>query len=97
LREAVADDTDDKADRIESEFGDLFFALVNLARFVKVNPEEALRGSTNRFVARFQLMEAAAARAGRPLGSMTLDELDLLWSDAKRVLASSSTDAEASR
>jgi tetrapyrrole methylase family protein/MazG family protein len=97
LREAVADDTADKAGRIESEFGDLFFALVNLARFVKVNPEEALRGSTNRFVARFQLMEAAAARAGRPLDSMTLDELDLLWNDAKRVLASSSTDAEASR
>ena len=97
LREAVADDIADKADRIESEFGDLFFALVNLARFVKVNPEEALRGSTNRFVARFQLMEAAAARAGRPLDSMTLDELDLLWNDAKRVLASSSTDAEASR
>lgn len=97
LREAVADNTAGKADRIESEFGDLFFALVNLARFVKVNPEEALRGSTNRFVARFQLMEAAAARAGRSLDNMTLDELDLLWNDAKRVLASSATDSDASR
>ncbi|TAJ10384.1 MAG: nucleoside triphosphate pyrophosphohydrolase [Nitrospirae bacterium] len=97
LREAVADDAGDKAGRTESEFGDLFFALVNLARFVKVNPEEALRGSTNRFVARFQLMEAAAARAGRSLDKMTLDELDLLWSDAKRVLASSAPDADASR
>ncbi|MDE3035064.1 MAG: nucleoside triphosphate pyrophosphohydrolase [Nitrospirota bacterium] len=95
LREALADETDDKADRVESEFGDLFFALVNLARFVKVNPEEALRGTTNRFVARFQLMEAAAARAGRPLDRMTLDELDRLWNDAKRVLASSSDDADA--
>ncbi|MBM4133299.1 MAG: nucleoside triphosphate pyrophosphohydrolase [Nitrospira sp.] len=97
LREAVADNTDDKADRIESEFGDLFFAMVNLARFVKVNPEEALRGSTNRFVARFQLMEAAAARAGRALDDMTLDELDSLWNDAKRVLAASTTDSDASR
>lgn len=94
LREAMAGD---KADRIESEFGDLFFALVNLARFVTVNPEEALRGATNRFVARFQLMEAAAARAGRSLDHMTLDELDLLWNDAKRILASPSTDRETGR
>ncbi|MFM8552973.1 MAG: nucleoside triphosphate pyrophosphohydrolase [Nitrospiraceae bacterium] len=94
LREALAEETAEKDSRIESEFGDLFFALVNLARFVKVNPEEALRGSTNRFVSRFQLMEAAAARAGRSLDRMTLDELDLLWNDAKRTLASPSTDAD---
>lgn len=100
LREAVAqgsEGTDGGAERIEAEFGDLFFALVNLARFVKVNPEEALRGSTNRFTARFQLMEAAASRAGRSLNDMTLDELDLLWNDAKRVLASPASDAEAGR
>jgi len=93
LREAVAAEAgtggpgQEGRQAIEAEFGDLFFALVNLARFVKVNPEEALRGSTNRFVSRFQHMEAAAAESGRSLDAMTLDELDVLWNNAKRALA----------
>lgn len=96
LQEAVAaggegDRPPDAQRAIEAEFGDLFFALVNLARFVKVNPEEALRGSTNRFVDRFRHMEAAAAASGRPLDAMTLEELDVLWNDAKRAEANRSS------
>lgn len=69
---------------VEAEFGDLLFALVNLGRFVKVNPEEALRLATNRFTERFQYVEREAARRGRPLEEMTLAEMDALWEEAKQ-------------
>jgi tetrapyrrole methylase family protein/MazG family protein len=72
---------------IEAELGDILFSLVNLARFVKVNPEEALRRSTNRFIDRFHLVEAQAAEKGTPLTDMTLAEMDLLWEEAKQRLA----------
>ncbi|HEX9285170.1 MAG TPA: nucleoside triphosphate pyrophosphohydrolase [Nitrospirales bacterium] len=68
---------------LEEETGDLLFAVVNLARLVKVNPEEALRGAANRFAARFTHMEQAAKAGGRLLTDMTLGEMDRLWDDAK--------------
>ena len=71
---------------IEAELGDILFSLVNLARFLKVNPEEALRGSTKRFIDRFHLVEAQAAEKGRSLGDMTLAEMDALWDEAKQRL-----------
>lgn len=78
----------DPQDRVESEFGDVLFALVNLARFLKVNPEEALRRAVNRFTDRFRYLESQAARAGRKLEDMTLEEMDALWTEAKRQRAS---------
>jgi len=80
---------------IEAELGDILFSLVNLARFVKVNPEEALRGSTNRFITRFHLVEAQAAENGRSLTDMTLAEMDALWEEAKRRLSGRPHDAPA--
>ncbi len=74
-------------DEIEAELGDILFSLVNLARFVKVNPEEALRRSTNRFIDRFHLVETQAAEHGTPLTDLTLAEMDLLWEKAKQRLA----------
>jgi tetrapyrrole methylase family protein/MazG family protein len=71
---------------VEAELGDLLFSLVNLARFIKVNPEEALRRATNRFIDRFHLVEAGAAQQGRTLTEMTLAEMDELWEEAKRRL-----------
>lgn len=84
VRQAMVSSTSETQRRIEAEFGDLLFALVNLARFLKVNPEDALRGATNRFTKRFQQMEAEAARSGRTLDSMSLAELDALWENAKQ-------------
>ncbi|TRZ99774.1 MAG: nucleoside triphosphate pyrophosphohydrolase [Nitrospiraceae bacterium] len=69
--------------RLQDEVGDILFALVNLARVVKVNPEEALRGSANRFAARFTHMEQAAKSRGRSLHGMTLAEMERLWDEAK--------------
>ena len=74
---------------IEAELGDILFSLVNLARFIKVNPEEALRRSTNRFIDRFHLVEAGAAQQGRTLTEMTLAEMDQLWDEAKQRLKDS--------
>jgi len=68
---------------LEDEMGDVLFSLVNLARFLKVNPEDALRRATDRFADRFHFIEAEAARAGRTLDSMTLAEMDALWEKAK--------------
>ncbi|MCP9449444.1 MAG: nucleoside triphosphate pyrophosphohydrolase [Nitrospira sp.] len=72
---------------VEAELGDILFSLVNLARFLKVNPEEALRRATNRFVDRFHLVEALAAEQGRAFPEMTVADMDLLWEEAKRRLA----------
>ncbi len=69
---------------VEAEFGDVLFALVNLARFLKTNPEEALRKATNRFIERFRYIEGQAARQGRALKDMTLAEMDVWWEEAKQ-------------
>ncbi|HQR15274.1 MAG TPA: nucleoside triphosphate pyrophosphohydrolase [Nitrospira sp.] len=68
-----------------AELGDLLFSLVNLARHIKVNPEESLRQATNRFTARFQYIEQTAAHGGRSVHDLTLAEMDHLWNEAKRV------------
>ncbi len=68
---------------IASEFGDVLFSLVNLARFVKVNPEDALRQSINRFADRFHYIEARAAAFGRRINDLSLDEMNRWWEEAK--------------
>jgi tetrapyrrole methylase family protein/MazG family protein len=70
--------------QIVAEFGDVLFSLVNLARFIKVNPEDALRQSANRFVERFQFIEAEAASSGRAVGDLPFEEMDQLWEEAKK-------------
>jgi tetrapyrrole methylase family protein/MazG family protein len=71
-------------EHVESELGDVLFTIVNVARFLKINPEEALRKTINRFIDRFQYMEAQATLAGRSLQDMTLEEMDAFWEQAKR-------------
>lgn len=69
--------------RLEEEFGDLFFALINAARLYKVNPENALEKTNNKFIRRFNYVEARAIETGRNLKDMTLAEMDELWDEAK--------------
>jgi tetrapyrrole methylase family protein/MazG family protein len=73
--------------RIEDELGDLLFAVANLARKLSLPPEEALRGSVGKFIARFQQVEEELARRGIPHGKATLQEMDRIWEEAKRLLA----------
>lgn len=80
LYEAVAIGEQDK---IEEEFGDVLFALVNYARFVKVDPEMALEKTNKKFIRRFQQIEAMAAEEGKLLHDMTLAEMDALWNKVK--------------
>jgi len=81
--DAARSATDAARQRLEDEVGDLFFALVNLARTLKVNPEEAMRRAANRFAERFAFMERAAKAGGRTLADLTLAEMDRLWDEAK--------------
>jgi tetrapyrrole methylase family protein/MazG family protein len=73
---------------MEAELGDLLFSLVNLSRFITVNPEEALRKTIARFIARFQYIEEELARRGSTPGQVTLAEMDALWAEAKQQEAS---------
>jgi MazG family protein len=69
--------------RVEEEFGDLIFSLINYARFLGIDPENALERTNKKFTRRFMLLEAEAARMGRSLSDMTLDEMDAIWNQIK--------------
>jgi tetrapyrrole methylase family protein / MazG family protein len=69
--------------RMEDELGDLLFSLVNLSRFIEVNPEEALRKTIARFIHRFRYIEEALAARGTSPGQTSLEEMDALWDQAK--------------
>lgn len=73
----------EQPDRMEAELGDLLFSLVNLGRFIAVNPEDALRKTIARFISRFQYIEEELARRGTAPGQATLEEMDALWAEAK--------------
>ncbi|WMI82720.1 nucleoside triphosphate pyrophosphohydrolase [Anaerotignum sp. MB30-C6] len=67
----------------EEEFGDILFAMVNISRFLKINPEFALTKATKKFINRFEYVENSALSEGKKLSEMTLKEMDLLWDEAK--------------
>ena len=69
--------------RLEDEFGDLMFSMINLSRFIHVDPENALERTNKKFMHRFQYIEAKAKEQNRSLKEMTLEEMDALWNEAK--------------
>lgn len=71
-------------DKIEAEFGDVLFSLVNYARFINVNPENALERTNKKFIARFQYLEQVAKKAGKELSNMSLAEMDVYWNESKK-------------
>lgn len=71
-------------DKMEAEFGDLFFSLINAARLYKINPDNALERTNQKFIRRFNYLEAHTISQGRSLKDMTLEEMDQLWEEAKR-------------
>jgi ATP diphosphatase len=70
-------------DRVEDEIGDLLFTVANLARHLKVDPDQALRRTNAKFIRRFSAIERAVAQSGRKLGEASLDEMEALWQQAK--------------
>ncbi len=81
VTQAAAIDTE----KAEAEFGDLLFSLVNYARFVGINPENALERTNKKFIKRFSHLEARAKEVGKPLNEMTLSEMDVFWEEAKKL------------
>ena len=72
-------------EKAAGEFGDLLFSLINYARFIDINPEEALERTNLKFISRFQYLEQAAKSAGKNLSDMSLAEMDVYWEEAKKV------------
>ncbi|MFT6127182.1 MAG: XTP/dITP diphosphohydrolase, partial [Flavobacteriaceae bacterium] len=75
---------ENNADKIEAEFGDVLFSMINYARFLKVDPENALERTNKKFIKRFQYLEAKAKGLGKSLSDMTLTEMDVYWNEAKK-------------
>ena len=84
-RRSAAEPKPEPTPEMTAEMGDLLFSLVNVARHIKVNPEESLRLATNRFTARFQFIEREAARSGRSVNDLSTVEMDHYWEAAKLV------------
>jgi MazG family protein len=72
-------------EKAENEFGDLMFSLINYARFMGINPEDALERTNKKFIKRFSYLEEEAKKAGRKLDEMTLQEMDVYWNQAKKL------------
>lgn len=78
-------EADANSDKVEEEFGDVLFSLINFARFKGINPDDALEKTNRKFIKRFQYLETESAKDGKKLGEMTLDEMDVYWEKAKTI------------
>jgi XTP/dITP diphosphohydrolase len=72
-------------DKMEAEFGDVLFSLINYSRFININPEDALERTNKKFIKRFMYLESKADELGKPLQDMTLAEMDVFWNEAKKL------------
>jgi XTP/dITP diphosphohydrolase len=72
-------------DKMEAEFGDVLFSMINYARFLNINPEDALERTNKKFIKRFKYLESKAGELGKPLCDMTLAEMDVFWNEAKKL------------
>ena len=77
--------TANNQEKMEDEFGDVLFSLINYARFVNINPENALEKTNVKFIKRFQYLEEKAILDGKFLENMTLEEMDVYWNEAKKI------------
>ena len=81
----VDDDQKIDKEKAEGEFGDLLFSLINYARFININPEDALEKTNKKFIKRFQYLESKAYELNKSLQDMTLAEMDVFWNEAKKL------------
>lgn len=72
-------------EKAEAEFGDVMFSLINAARLYKINPDNALERTNQKFIRRFNYLEAHTIKEGRNLKDMTLEEMDAIWNEAKKL------------
>lgn len=76
-------EVDAATDKVEEEFGDVLFSMINYARFLNINPDDALERTNRKFIQRFEYLEIESARDGKKMGEMSLDEMDVYWNRAK--------------
>jgi XTP/dITP diphosphohydrolase len=81
--EEFKQESDRNSDKMEEEFGDLLFSMINFARFKGLNPEDALERTNKKFIFRFQYLETKSAADGKNLSEMSLEEMDKYWNEAK--------------
>ncbi len=86
IKEFKAEEVKGNNEKMEEEFGDLLFALINYARFKGINPESALEKTNKKFIKRFQYLENKAKEEGKDLKEMSLDEMEAYWKEAKKKL-----------
>ncbi len=79
------EEVDKGSDKIESEFGDVLFSLINYARFININPDDALEKTNKKFIKRFQYLESESKKEGKELSNMSLEEMDVYWNRAKEL------------
>ena len=84
LEELQHEVNENNIEKIEAEFGDVLFSMINYARFLKVDPENALERTNKKFIKRFQYLEGKAKELGKSLSEMTLAEMDVFWEEAKK-------------
>ncbi len=72
-------------ENMEAEFGDVLFSMINYARFLNINPEDALERTNKKFIKRFQYLESKAGELGKSLSDMSLSEMDVFWEEAKKL------------
>lgn len=80
----LKDEEINKSDRIEDEFGDLLFALINYSRFININPEDALEKTNKRFIKRFQILESLIKKDEKEFSDLSFEEMNLFWEKAKK-------------
>lgn len=85
LNELKVEVANGDADKMESELGDVLFSIINYARFLKINPENALERTNKKFIKRYQYLEAKSKEINKPLSEMTLSEMDVYWEEAKKI------------
>ncbi len=85
LAELRAEIDAEKQDKVESEFGDVLFSLINFSRFIKVDPESALERTNKKFIKRFKYLESEAEKNGESLEELTLEQMDVYWNRSKKL------------
>ena len=80
----LKDEEISKSERIEDEFGDLLFALINYSRFININPEDALEKTNKRFIKRFQILESMVKNQEKEFSDLSFEEMNLFWEKAKK-------------
>lgn len=84
LEELQHEVSENNKEKMEAEFGDVLFSMINYARFLNIDPENALERTNKKFIKRFQYLEAKAKEKGKTLKEMTLSEMDVYWEEAKK-------------